>query len=154
MHWVITQLPDCTVNKQIIELRKQITEGEDFVKLVKEESDDSQNDGHLGTFGKGQMVAPFEKAAFSLKPSELSEPVKTQYGWHLIKLLERKEPEVTPFSDVKESLYLETLCAKPNCICFNSVSSSPVRSDYIWNLMHLNNSLVFSPVLQVMPSFS
>jgi len=90
--------------KKIIALRTQITEGEDFVKLVKEESDDSQNDGHLGTFGKGRMVVPFEKAAFSLKPDELSEPVKTQFGWHLIKLLERKEPEVTPFSDVKEKI--------------------------------------------------
>ena len=90
--------------KKIIALRTQITEGEDFVKLVKEESDDSQNDGHLGTFGKGRMVVPFEKAAFSLKPDELSEPVKTQFGWHLIKLLERKEPEVTPFSGVKEKI--------------------------------------------------
>lgn len=90
--------------KKVIALRKQILEGQDFVKIVKEESDDSQNDGHLGTFGKGRMVAPFEKVAFSLNPGELSEPVKTQFGWHIIKLLERKDSEVTPFKDVKEKI--------------------------------------------------
>jgi parvulin-like peptidyl-prolyl isomerase len=90
--------------KKVIALRKQILEGQDFVKIVKEESDDSQNDGHLGTFGKGRMVAPFEKVAFTLNPGELSEPVKTQFGWHIIKLLERKDSEVTPFKDVKEKI--------------------------------------------------
>ena len=90
--------------KKIIEIKKQFHEGENFIELVKQESDDAQNNGHLGTFGKGRMVPPFEKAAFALEPGEISEPVKTQFGWHLILLHEKKEPEVTQFVDVKEKI--------------------------------------------------
>ncbi len=90
--------------QQIIEIRKKIENGEAFVDLIKKESDDSQNDGHLGTFGKGRMVPPFEKAAFALKVGEISEPVKSQFGWHLIELHDRKEPEVTSFEEVKEKI--------------------------------------------------
>ena len=90
--------------KKIIEIKKQLHEGENFIELVKQESDDAQNNGHLGTFGKGRMVPPFEKAAFALDPGEISEPVKTQFGWHLILLHEKKEPELTQFVDVKEKI--------------------------------------------------
>jgi len=90
--------------KKIIEIKEQLHEGENFIELVKQESDDAQNNGHLGTFGKGRMVPPFEKAAFALEPGEISEPVKTQFGWHLILLHEKKEPEVTQFVDVKEKI--------------------------------------------------
>ena len=90
--------------KKIIEIRKQLEEGKDFIELVKQESDDAQNNGHLGTFGKGRMVPPFEKAAFALETGEISNPVKTQFGWHLILLHEKKEPEVTQFVDVKEKI--------------------------------------------------
>jgi peptidyl-prolyl cis-trans isomerase C len=90
--------------KKIIEIRKQLQEGKDFIELVKQESDDAQNNGHLGTFGKGRMVPPFEKAAFALETGEISDPVKTQFGWHLILLHEKKEPEVTQFVDVKEKI--------------------------------------------------
>ena len=90
--------------QQIIEIRKKIENGEAFVDLIKKESDDSQNEGHLGTFGKGRMVPPFEKAAFALKVGEISEPVKSQFGWHLIELHDRKEPEVTSFEEVKEKI--------------------------------------------------
>lgn len=90
--------------KKIIEIRKQLKEGKDFIELVKQESDDAQNNGHLGTFGKGRMVPPFEKAAFALETGEISDPVKTQFGWHLILLHDKKEPEVTQFVDVKEKI--------------------------------------------------
>ena len=90
--------------KKIIEIRKQLKEGKDFIELVKQESDDAQKNGHLGTFGKGRMVPPFEKAAFALETGEISDPVKTQFGWHLILLHDKKEPEVTQFVDVKEKI--------------------------------------------------
>lgn len=90
--------------KEVAILRARLEEGEDFVELVRKESDDSQNDGHLGEFGRGRMVPPFEKAAFALEVGELSQPVRTQFGWHLIQLHERSEPVLTPFDEVREQV--------------------------------------------------
>jgi len=90
--------------KKIITLRKEIIGGKDFKEAVQEESDDAQNDGHLGTFGKGRMVEPFEKAVFALKPGDISEPIKTQFGIHIIQLHDRMEAQLTPFSEVKEKI--------------------------------------------------
>jgi len=85
-------------------IRQRLEKGEDFTELVRGESDDKGNDGNLGTFGKGRMVPEFEQAAYALKPGELSEPVKTQFGWHLIQLHERIPPKVTPFDEIKEKV--------------------------------------------------
>jgi len=90
--------------KEIFLIRDRLLGGEDFVKCVQEESDDGGNDGNLGTFGKGRMVPEFEEAAFSLEPNQLSEPVKTQFGWHVIKLHEKQEPKLTPFDELKEKI--------------------------------------------------
>lgn len=90
--------------KEVAILRARIEEGEDFAEVVRKESDDSQNDGHLGQFGRGRMVPPFEKAAFALEVGELSQPVRTQFGWHIIQLHERTEPEVTPFEEIREQV--------------------------------------------------
>jgi parvulin-like peptidyl-prolyl isomerase len=90
--------------KEILSIRDRLLGGEDFVKCVQEESDDGGNDGNLGTFGKGRMVPEFEEAAFSLEPDQLSEPVKTQFGWHVIKLHEKQEPKLTPFDELKEKI--------------------------------------------------
>jgi len=75
------------------ELRKRVAGGEDFAEVAKKESDDSgsgQAGGDLGTFGRGQMVKSFEDAAFALPVGELSEPVKSQFGYHLIQVKEHK----------------------------------------------------------------
>ena len=90
--------------KEILSIRDRLLGGEDFVKCVQEASDDGGNDGNLGTFGKGRMVPEFEEAAFSLEPDQLSEPVKTQFGWHVIKLHEKHEPKLTPFDELKEKI--------------------------------------------------
>jgi parvulin-like peptidyl-prolyl isomerase len=90
--------------EQIQAIRERLLGGEDFVKCVQEESDDGGNDGNLGTFGKGRMVPEFEKAAFSLNQDQLSEPVKTQFGWHLIKLHEKHDTKLTPFEELKEKI--------------------------------------------------
>ncbi|MBP6440251.1 MAG: peptidylprolyl isomerase [Caldilineaceae bacterium] len=79
------------------ELRARILAGEDFAALAAEYSDDvgsGQNGGDLGWFGRGMMVAPFEEAAFSLPVGEVSEPVKTDFGYHLIEVTERDEARV------------------------------------------------------------
>ena len=85
-------------------IRQRLEKGEDFTELVRSESDDKGNDGNLGTFGKGRMVPEFEQAAYALKPGELSQPVKTQFGWHLIQLHDRIAAKVTPFEDIKEKV--------------------------------------------------
>ena len=85
-------------------LRERLQKGEDFTELVRAESDDKGNDGNLGTFGKGRMVPEFEKAAYSLEVGELSEPVRTQFGWHLIQLHERIPAKVTSFEEIKEKV--------------------------------------------------
>ena len=82
------------VKKEIGRLRQELEAGEDFAELAAVVSDDegsAARGGDLGFFGRGQMVGPFEEAAFSLAPGELSEPVQTRYGWHLIKVEERLE---------------------------------------------------------------
>ena len=70
------------------ELYVSIQYGESFTDLAEEYSlcPSKQNGGDLGFFGKGMMVAPFEKAAFELEVGDVSEPVQTQFGWHLIYL--------------------------------------------------------------------
>lgn len=76
------------------ELRERILAGEDFAALAQAYSDDTgsgANGGDLGWFGRGMMVPTFEEAAFSLPVGEISEPVKTDFGYHLIEVLERDE---------------------------------------------------------------
>jgi len=69
-------------------IAKRLKKGEKFGKLAKELSIDSgsaKKDGNLGYFTKGMMVKPFEEVAFKLQIGEISEPVKTQFGYHIIK---------------------------------------------------------------------
>ncbi|WP_394011555.1 peptidylprolyl isomerase [Anaerococcus cruorum] len=71
------------------EVKQKLDNGEDFAELAKEYSKDTGNaekGGALGEFTKGQMVKEFEDKAFSMKEGEISEPVKTQFGWHIIRV--------------------------------------------------------------------
>ncbi|HLC47091.1 MAG TPA: peptidylprolyl isomerase [Candidatus Nanoarchaeia archaeon] len=67
----------------------ELQHGTQFEKLAKEKSlcPSKKNGGDLGRFGRGQMVKEFENAAFAMKSGEISKPIKTQFGWHLIKIL-------------------------------------------------------------------
>jgi len=89
------------------EILKKIKAGEDFAKLASDVSDDTGSKtkgGELGFFTKGRMVKPFEDAAFSLKPGEVSGIVETQFGYHIIKVEEKKEPGMEPFDTAKEKI--------------------------------------------------
>lgn len=85
---------------------KKAREGADFAALAKAESDDSsaQNGGSLGSFGRGQMVKPFEEKAFSMKAGEISDPVRTQFGWHVIKVTARTGAGAKPFEEVRPQI--------------------------------------------------
>ncbi|MFH1335787.1 MAG: peptidylprolyl isomerase, partial [Candidatus Zixiibacteriota bacterium] len=88
-----SQADEDETKKRIQEIKDDILAGEDFAEMAKDYSEDKAsavNGGDLGWFKKGMMVPAFEEAAFSLKPGEISDPVKTQFGWHLIKVIDRK----------------------------------------------------------------
>src|SRR5580658_8599485 len=92
------------------DLLKQLKAGADFSKLAEKNSDDSSNapkGGDLGWFVRGQMVPEFDKAAFALKPGELSGIVTSQYGYHIIKVNEKENARVKPFEEVKGDLAAE-----------------------------------------------
>jgi peptidyl-prolyl cis-trans isomerase C len=74
------------------QLMQQIQNGDDFAKLAKlySQCPSGKSGGDLGYFGKGQMVKPFEDAAFRAKKGEVTGPVKTQFGWHIIKVTDVK----------------------------------------------------------------
>lgn len=99
--------------KKAEEVLAKIKNGEDFAKLAKEYSQDSsaKDGGALGTFGKGQMVKEFEDAAFSLKKGEVSEIVKTQYGYHIIKVTDTVN-EQTSYDDAKATIEQTILSEK------------------------------------------
>jgi peptidyl-prolyl cis-trans isomerase D len=91
-------------------LRERIEAGEDFAEIAAENSDDpgsKGSGGDLGFFGRGQMVKPFEDAAFALSPGSLSELVRSDFGIHIIRVEERNAASQTPFEEVRESLARE-----------------------------------------------
>ncbi|MDD6088860.1 MAG: SurA N-terminal domain-containing protein [Desulfovibrionaceae bacterium] len=86
--------------------RKRLSSGEAFAAVAADLSQDGSaaQGGDLGWFTRDRMVKPFADAAFALKPGELSGPVRTQFGLHLILCEERAEAGITPFDEVKESI--------------------------------------------------
>lgn len=102
-------------DEQALQLAQQIKarleQGEDFAALAVEYSDDpsaQENKGDLGIFGKKRMVKPFENAVFSMtEKGQLSDPVKTRFGYHIIRLEEFFPAQVKPFEQVKEQIIKE-----------------------------------------------
>jgi peptidyl-prolyl cis-trans isomerase C len=81
----------------------RVKAGEDFAKVATELSKDPAGDGgDLGWFTKDRMVPEFADAAFKLQPGEVSEPVKSQFGWHIIKVEERRMRTFPPFEQLKD----------------------------------------------------
>lgn len=97
-------LTDAEALAKALDIRKQILAGADFATLAKAESDDAGSGakgGDLGTFKHGQMVAAFDQAAFALPVGEVSEPVKSQFGYHIIKITAR---DAKSFEDAKPQI--------------------------------------------------
>jgi peptidyl-prolyl cis-trans isomerase C len=92
----------------IEQLRDRVLAGESFETLAMEYSEDpsvKRNKGDLGFFGKGKMVPAFEQAAFALtEPGQISDVIETNFGFHVLKLLERREGQLKPFDDVKDDI--------------------------------------------------
>ena len=98
---------DAAVKKQAEELLAKVKSGADFAKLATEFSQDDASKikgGDLDFFGKGQMVPEFDKAAFSMKPGEISDLVKTQYGYHIIKVTDKKDATTKSIDEVRAQI--------------------------------------------------
>lgn len=111
---LLVQLPAKPTAEQIETARKKAVAlsaearqaGVDFVALAKEKSEGSSapDGGDLGWFRRGVMVPEFEKVVFQMQPGDISEPVRTRFGWHVIKLEERRALAARPFEEMKEQL--------------------------------------------------
>jgi len=111
-HILIKIAPDASAEEtekargEILEILKKVKSGSDFAELAKKFSQGPSNSmgGDLGWFGHGSMVKAFEDAAFALKPGEVSEPVRTRFGFHLIKIEEYKPARTKKLAEVKEGI--------------------------------------------------
>jgi len=94
----------------------EINNGLAFEEAAKNNSKCPSNasGGDLGYFTRGKMIPEFEKVAFELKEGEVSKPVKTQFGYHIIKLVDRKEPSISPLEAVKEEIKKQMIGMKQN----------------------------------------
>lgn len=95
------------------EIKAKLEKGEDFAKLAKQYSKDTvsaQNGGDLGWFGPGKMVEEFEKAAYTLNVGEISNPVKTQFGYHIIKVTDKEKKK--SFDEMREEIEYEVKKSK------------------------------------------
>ena len=110
--------PDAEVDeikKKAEDVLKQVKKGAKFDELAKKYSEDpgsKDKGGDLGWLIQGQTVPEFEKSAFSLQPGAVSDLVKTQYGFHIIKILEKETAHTKPFDEVKESIRAPLTLAK------------------------------------------
>jgi peptidyl-prolyl cis-trans isomerase C len=89
------------------EVADKVGKGEDFAKLAEQYSNDpgsKANGGKLGYFTKGQMVKEFEDASFALSKGEVSKPVKSKFGWHIIKVEDRRQKSLPTFEEVKDQI--------------------------------------------------
>ncbi|MEA3355911.1 MAG: peptidylprolyl isomerase, partial [Candidatus Bipolaricaulota bacterium] len=108
--------------EKAIEVKQQLDAGADFAMLAKEYSTDTasaEDGGDLGWFSRGKMVEEFEAAAFSLEIGEISEPVKTKYGYHIIKLIDRRPGHTPTLEEVKDQVREDYITEEKNRI-FNS----------------------------------
>jgi peptidyl-prolyl cis-trans isomerase C len=91
---------------QAKKVEDELKKGADFAELAKKESKDpgASDGGDLGFFTKDQMVPEFSAAAFALEPGKISDPVKTQFGWHVIKVEEKRTRKAPDFEQVKPQI--------------------------------------------------
>ncbi|MEM6566245.1 MAG: peptidylprolyl isomerase [Pseudomonadota bacterium] len=115
--------------EEALTIRQEIVDGADFAAMAREKSTgpSGPNGGNLGWFSSGMMVPPFEAAAVALDVGEISEPVQTQFGWHLIQLNDKRE-QAKPTLDEKRVEYETNL---RNAAAGEIIRNAPDRADVI-----------------------
>jgi len=136
------------VKKKAEDVLKQVKKGGKFEDLAKKYSEDpgsKDKGGDLSWITQGQTVPEFEKTAFSLGPGQVSELVKTQYGFHIIKVLEKETAHTRPFEEVKDSLRAPLLLTQADKLASDTADqlsseirqSSKISLDDLANKHHL-----------------
>jgi peptidyl-prolyl cis-trans isomerase D len=94
------------IRKKAADVLERAKKGEDFAKLAMEFSEDTsaKNGGNLGTFGRGAMVPEFEQSAFTLGVGAISDLVRSQFGFHIIKVNDKQEGRLRPFAEIKGAI--------------------------------------------------
>ena len=113
-------------------IRGRLEAGEDFAALATELSDDpgsKTQGGDLGFFGRGQMIAEFEEAAFNAQPGEVVGPVKTNFGYHLIRVEERRDAGRTSFTDAQEQIRSRLLAQRAQDLAESKATELAERID-------------------------
>jgi peptidyl-prolyl cis-trans isomerase D len=98
---------DAAVKAKAEEVLKEARAGADFAELAKKYSQDEEtakNGGDLDYFARGRMVPEFDQVVFAMQPGQISDLVKTQYGYHIIKLIDKKPAQVKPLSEVRQQI--------------------------------------------------
>lgn len=98
---------DAAVKAKAEDIAKQAKAGADFAELAKkysEDTDSAKNGGDLDYFGRGRMVPEFEQAVFAMQPGQISDPVKSQFGYHIIKLIDKKAATTRTLAEVKAQI--------------------------------------------------
>lgn len=112
------------------EIAEKIAHGADFADMAKQFSKDpgtKDDGGSLGYFSKGQMVPQFEEAAFKLEEGDVSDPVQTQFGWHLIQVEDRRERQPPAFDVIKERLIASMMHRKAQEIAADLRSKAEIE---------------------------
>jgi peptidyl-prolyl cis-trans isomerase D len=146
---------DTDAKKKAEDLYARIQKGEDFATLAKTFSQDpgsAINGGDLGFAAKGTYVPEFESTLDTLKTNEISKPVKTQFGYHIIKLLAIRQPDAPKFEDLKPQLTQDVMKAKLDTVyadAINELNELAVDSNSLVDLAKVYNLNV-----QTAPSFT
>lgn len=112
------------------EVLKEIEEGKSFEEAAKEHSTcpSKEQGGDLGEFTRGKMIPEFEDAAFAMEIDTVSEPVKSQFGYHIIKLVDKKEESQSKFEEVKDQINQQLLAMKQQEIYLDKTNE--LRENY------------------------
>jgi len=118
------------IKEQMNVILQKIKDGGDFAEIAKEKSacPSARNGGDLGFFTAGRMVKPFSDAAFKLKVGEVSGIVRTNFGFHIIKVTDKKEAGVTPLSEVKDQLTAQIKKIKINQFIKGKIQESKEKN--------------------------